>query len=99
MNDSHILLGIVSVFILLGFFLPYINEAFGQDSTSQNFNNLQNELGEATSENGVNAFTVLASILSMFFWSFGLPAWLNAIFLIPRLMIVWLIVRLVRGVG
>ncbi len=100
MNDSHILIGIVSVFIVMGLFLPYFNSAFNMDSSIQNFDNMESDIGNyRPTESVTDGFSIMLSVISMFFWSFNMPSWLNTLFLIPRIMIIWLIIRVVRGVG
>lgn len=86
-NDIGILLTIGGFFILLGFFLPYINAEFGGTDGTADVDKLQADLTEDTGESWsiLSAPGVFGSMILMFFWTFGaLPAWLDTIFLILR---------------
>lgn len=104
MSDTVMFLTIICVFVVIGGLLPYIQTGLGQSSTDLNIMGLKQDLGQAVDGDitVLNAtptgFAVMTSILKMFFWSFGsLPFWLDLIFLIPRMMLVLLFVRLLRG--
>lgn len=109
-NDVTILTGIVSVFVIIGFCLPFINADFHQTYTGTNTGSFASDLNTATNDqqssytsggffswvmNSITTpFKVFFSILSMFFWTFGaLPAWLDMLFLIPRVALVFIIIR------
>lgn len=95
-----IVLTVVCIFIVVGTFLPFVEGEFYSSSTSSQPDQLDNEIsGNIDAEASINAFTILGSVLSMFFWTFGaLPFWLDSFFLILRIGLVWGIVSLVRGV-
>jgi len=102
MNETHIFVGIISVFIVLGIFLPFIGTAFNDDSLVSNPDGLN--LGDDIPEEGLGESlsmgTILFSVLKMFFWTFGnLPVWLDSIFLIPRIILAVLIVRWLPVIG
>ena len=92
------LLGIISVFLVLGFSLPFINSSFGQSSTDLNTGGLVGEAGQA--QDGVGAAEVVLSIFTIFFFTFGqIPLWLDAtVMMIMRLGIALLSYRLIRGI-
>lgn len=100
-NDvTHIAI-IVIPLILVGLFLPYINEGFGEDGDDINVDGFEDQLNDAVKdEDSISAFTVVFSLVTIFFWTFGaLPFWLDAIFLIFRVILALLIYRQVRHGG
>lgn len=91
---------IVTLFVVLGVLLPYIQAAFGEDQTNNDVSTLTSiDADDATSSVGL--FTVLGSVFSMFFWTFGsLPIWLDAFLFIPlRVILLYVVIRLARGGG
>ena len=101
MNDLHVTIYIMVVFVTLGTVLPFVNEGFGQGTTSVDMQNLEASVSIDTgSEAALSGFTIITSILSMFFWTFGeLPFWLDSFLIILRVVFVYSLIRLVRGVG
>lgn len=96
LNDVGIIIGIVSIFLAVGIALPYVNQAFdGDQSINADIDGLSTQAGQDVENvSSINAFTVLLSMLSMFFWTFGsLPFWLDAFFIILRLTLVITIAR------
>ncbi len=94
-NDISIIWGIITVFVALGILLPFINEAYGETSANINIDNFESSVSK-TVENAstINTFTVIFSILKMFFWTFGdLYFWLDGIFVILRVMLALTIAR------
>lgn len=106
-TDVSLMLTIVTLFIVIGAFLPFVENDFTGVSNSNNVDELANDIsGNLNSANSTNysnlgiaskGLNIFVSILSMFFWSFNLPTWLNTIFLIPRIMLGFLFVRWLRG--
>ena len=95
-NDVSIMWGIVTVFVMLGVLLPYVNADLRVDGTQIQTGNLQSEVGDdVRSASTINIFTVLFSVVSMFFWSFGqIPFFLECAFFIPaRIMLAVIIAR------
>ncbi|KKN07612.1 hypothetical protein LCGC14_1065190 [marine sediment metagenome] len=94
-NDISIATGIILVFVLLGVLLPFVNDAFDVEGSDINTQSLETNVGEEIENiNSIGAFTVLLSVLKMFFWTFGdLPFWLDAIFLVFRIMLALIIAR------
>lgn len=90
-----IIWGIITVFVLIGVFLPFINEAYDVDSDTMNVDNIETSVGtDIESASTISVFTVLFSILKMFFWTFGdLYFWLDAVFIIFRVMLALIIAR------
>ena len=96
MSDTNLIMGIVLVFVLLGTALPFVNDAFNVTSVEFSAGGIEDDISGAD----VSATDVFFSIFAMFFWTFGsLPFWLDAIFIVFRIMLAWLIVRVIRGVG
>lgn len=97
-----LIISIITTFVVFGVFIPSIQEAVGVASSSHDFDDLQNTIGDSTgSESAIKtAFTIPEAIIKMFFWHFGvLPEWLNGLFWIMRATLVLCFVFLFRGVG
>ena len=95
MNDIGYIYTIIIIFVILGFFLPFIHQAVGSEEYSQP---LITQLTGTINSDGitaVNAYTILVSIGSMFVWSFGfVPTAIDIIILIPlRLILLTVIAR------
>ncbi|NIQ15370.1 MAG: hypothetical protein GTO02_13540 [Candidatus Dadabacteria bacterium] len=91
---EYILTVIVSIFVVLGIALPFINADFGVDASTVNTGGFTEDIGQ----DDVTALEVVFSLFSMFFWTFGaLPFWLDGLFLIPRIMLAVIIFQLIRG--
>lgn len=93
-NDIHIIAGIMTFFVLLGVFLPFVQTDFGISQTAYNAESIvqESDLDEAGSD--ISAFDVVASVAKMFFWTFGaLPAWMDALFLVLRITLVLTVAR------
>lgn len=76
------------MFVMIGTFLPYINQTGNTNSIDYNINDINQELIENTNDAGeIGFWDVMASIGKMFFWTFGaLPFWLDSFFLVLRIM-------------
>ena len=102
MSDTAIISTIFIIFVFLGTLLPFINEAFGQDESTLNVAKVQFETGQnIKGQDTINFGTVVVSILSMFFWTFGsIPQILDLLLFVPlRLIFAVLLFKLARGVG
>lgn len=110
-NDVTIIAGIISVFILIGTFIPIVNDTFNVTQGDSDVEKLTGSLINSTVQIGEKSgfeavvgslgfFDIVKSILLMFFWTFGaLPVWLDLIFLIFRIIFLILFVRLIRSGG
>ena len=110
-NDVSIIVGIISVFFLIGIFLPVLESGYNVaptendvDELISSLNNASISLGEKTAFEAVvgslGFFDIVKSILKMFTWTFGaLPTWLDLIFVIFRITLLILLVRLIRSGG
>lgn len=98
MANIYLFIGIITVFLILGFTLPFVNEAFGETSTSTaNIEGLSEDLGQEMEH--VDAFSstdIIFSIFTIWFWTFGaLPMWFDLCILLPlRIGLVYIIVDL-----
>ncbi len=113
-NDVSIITGIIAVFLLVGVFLPILQDGYGVldpdvndvDEVTAGLTNATLQLGEKSSAVAVASigsltfFDIAKSIIKMFSWTFGaLPTWLDLIFLVFRFVLLFLLVRLVRSGG
>lgn len=93
-NDVAMIMTIVSVFVLIGIILPFVNGAFEQtDQGSYDVDGLQRDAGQ-TSFGITGLLQILGSVFSMFFWTFGqLPVFIDVIFVLFRIELAILILR------
>ena len=104
-TDVGIIAGIVIIFMMIGTALPYINDslsdAYPTNSTSNNYNSIyeaENPSNLNVATGTISMFSIVVSVFSMFFWTFGaLPMWLDLFFVFLRLMLALLVYRLIRS--
>ena len=97
-TDSMLLIVIMIFFILLGAILPFIDSAFNQDVTTHDASDISPPRDEEDFSS-VNAIEVLLSIITVFFWSFSVPFYVNLFIIEPfRILGYYLVVRFVRGI-
>jgi len=101
LGDVQLTAIIISVFVIVGGLLPLIEAEFTTDVSSNDIDNLEDEISDSAQSNAfLTGFAVVGSIAQMFFWTFGaLPFWLDLIFTIFRIMLIVLLIRLARGVS
>lgn len=94
-NDVAIIGGIALFFIVLGIVLPLVRHDLDlQDTSSVDSAGLDNSLRETGSGTSLTIWSVIKSCFSMFLWTFGvLPVWIDALLLVPRLMLVFIVAR------
>lgn len=99
-TTTYILITLVAIFLVVGFFLPYVQAEFGEQSNTAGFDKFNDDLADAAAkESVISGFDIILSILKMFTWSFGsFPFWMDAILLIPRSAIVISFIMVVRGI-
>lgn len=100
-SDTLLFIGIVAFFIILGSALPYIEDDFDQTtSTNHDVQGVSDDLGQTDlSGSTTDLFDVISSIFKMFFWTFGdLPIIMDIFMLIPRILLLTIIVKWIRGV-
>lgn len=105
-NDVSIAAGIITVFVLLGVILPYVQADFETSETSFNVSTNVNEISDDISDNvgndpnSIGALKIVKSIAKMFFWTFGtLPFWLDAIFVVFRIVLIGILVKYIPFIG
>lgn len=92
-NDITIIAGIVTVFALLGFILPFLNADFDQNYNDYSLDSIENNIGDSE-RSTVGIFDVILSVFTIFFWTFGaLPIWLDLILTIFRIILAITIAR------
>ena len=88
-----IITSICLLFVAIGIFLPIVNEAVGNDDSPLYRTNLDDDIS-ATDWTVVGFWNVFLSVLSMFFWTFGaIPIWLDAVFMVLRIILVLTVAR------
>lgn len=98
-TDSWAFFGLIVFFLALGLLLPFINAAFGQDVTEQDFSGLPNSDDELN-DSSVSMIQLIISVFTVFFWTFGQVHFIIDILLLTplRIFAVYLFVRMVRGI-
>lgn len=99
MGDMEILSGLVIFFMTLAIITPLINSSAPTNSTDS--------IDPRNVDSSGWDFTDLPTIIQIFLnllvmpvWSFGqLPVILDLFLLIPRVIFLWIAVRMIRGVG
>jgi hypothetical protein len=82
-TDAEYIFIFVAFFGLIGFVAPFIALEFG--GTIANFN--IESVGEAAGFGVLNAFT------SILFWTFGLPVYINIVFIAIKVMMFFIVLR------
>ncbi len=104
-TDSAIAIGIFSVFLTLAVIIPFVNQGFEQSTSTIDTDGFTSDMGQEIEDANVinapiTALTIFISIFKMFFWSFGTFHWVIELILsIFRITLIWLVVRIIRGVG
>lgn len=97
-NDTSIVMIIIFIFIGSGLILPFVDAEFGIEGSTFDTEKVADDLVQKEKiKDGVpevSTGAVLTSIGKMFFWSFGiLPFWLEGIFTVLRIMLIWILAR------
>lgn len=95
-NDVSIIAIITFIFVGLGTILPFVNSEFPSDLDTFDTQNVADELIEEqfSDVSSVGAGDIIKSVGKMFFWTFGdLPFWLDAIFLVIRILLLFILIR------
>lgn len=94
MSKETILFAIITIFLLLGVFLPFINSAFGFNSNTIDTGTLVEDI----EQEGVSGLTIALSVLGIFTWTFGaLNPIIDVFLVIPRVMLAIITFQLIRG--
>ena len=95
-EGSGTVLIILFIFIGIGIIIPFVNNAFDIEGSTIDTENPADELiaEEFTDASDVNAGDILKSVGKMFFWTFGdLPFWLDAIFVVLRIILLAILIK------
>lgn len=97
-NDISIASGIFAVFILTAVLIPFINADFDTSFSEFDTDELKRDATEDTRKvTGFNAFTIMINVFRLAFWDFGdtlqLPFWLDAIFTLFTIILVFILAR------
>jgi len=91
-NDTSILVGLISFFFLIAIVSPFIANDFNQ--------NLPLHDVQLVDEPSTTGWDIFFSLFTIWFWTFGtLPVIVDALMFIPRIALIVLIVKIIRGVG
>lgn len=94
---------VVIIFVFTGTLLPYVNDAVDQEQTGFSADNIIDDIDENDADfsgftGTTNAWRIIVSVFSMFFWTFGsLPFWLDMCFVPLRIVLAVSIAKMVRG--
>ena len=92
----NIVLIILFIFVGIGIVIPFVNEEFDIEGATINIDNPANELinEDFSDASSVSAGDILKSVGKMFFWTFGdLPFWLDAIFIVLRVILLAILIK------
>ena len=95
-EGSGIVFIILFIFIGVGIIIPFVNSEFNVNSSTFDTKNVANELIDEDLQDvsGVGAGDILKSVGKIFFWTFGdLPFWLDAIFVVLRIMLLSILIK------
>lgn len=99
-TNNAILYTIITIFVLLGAVLPFVHAEFDQAQTELNTQGLADRTGQEYSESTIVILSVITSIFTMFFWTFGnIPAIIDLVIFIPmRLTLLAILYDKIRGI-
>ncbi len=94
-------IGIMSVFVMIGVMLPFIQADFDSPEILNQTDDFEDEISQGSGElNAVSALGIVKSVLKMFWWTYGdLPFWLDIIFVIFRIALVLILIQYLPFVG
>lgn len=93
MSDVFYLWVFLSFFLTLGILAPLINDEFNTTIIDHDAGSIMDE-DETTGASTLTIGSILLNILTIPFWTFGLPAWFNLSFLlIIRIVFIFVVVR------
>lgn len=97
-SNNSLLITFLSVFLALGFVMPFITSEFGSETSTADAEGFMEDVGQQDYTD-VSAFEIILSMASIFFWSFGaVPVWVNLILMIPRVIFYVILYDKVRGI-
>ncbi len=98
-SDTAILWTIITIFVILGTVLPFIHQDFAQPQTDLDSKGIEFAGGQEVKASSVTILSVIISIFTMFFWSFGnIPTVPEIIIFVPmRIIFLVVLYRNLRG--
>ena len=77
-------------FVIMGVLVPYINDSYGSTMAEYDVAGVGSDLVDSDTSSTVTFWSVIFSVISMFFWTFGgLPVAVDLIVFVPlRLMLI-----------
>ena len=82
-NDMTIVFGFLIFFTLLGIIAPFLNDSFADLNVPSN--NPDSVFEDFEEPDLTSGWDIFLSAITMSFWSFGLPTWINSILLPLRI--------------
>lgn len=103
-GDIGIIAGILTIMFLLAFIIPFIQDAFNISGSTISTDNIESgiegSLGDSTDVSTLTAFSVVKSLVVMFFWTYSfLPLWVQLFHLIMRIVLLLLLIKYIPFVG
>lgn len=93
MSENMIMGIIVFMFLLIGFISPFITAEFGVQNPDYDVDAYSSSLGQDEIDTSkVGMLEIAKSVISVFFWSFNLPAIFNIILMLPRVILLGIII-------
>ena len=95
-NDVTIVATILFIFLGTAVIMPFVNTAFDIEGAEYDTDKVASDLiGEELEDvSKVGVGDILKSVGKIFFWTFGdLPFWLDLIFVILRIILLYILVR------
>lgn len=96
-SDTWMFLLFFGFFLIVGALIPYVQQSAGMAQSTFD-TGIVDDVGQESVTSGSSVLISMAT--TVFFWSFGVPWWLNLIFWLPRAFLylyAWKVI--VRGVG
>jgi hypothetical protein len=106
-NDTKILLGIIFFLALVTIVLIPLKDALrvqnyyvdASSTLTKNYYNVTDVNETKVTDTSWATFNIGSFLFSLLVWFNGFPIWFNLLFLILRIGIVWLLIRLFRSGG
>jgi len=96
-NDIVIIAGLGSILFLTALLIPYINEALDTDGAVYDVDGTQSDIQQASGGVGGNGLSVITTLLKLAFWDFtgslGLPWWIQAMYTMISVLLVFTVAR------
>ena len=99
-NNNAVFFTLLSVFLVLGFMTPFIQESFDEDITDYDAQGYIDDFGQGDVENTnwIFIWESLVGMVTIFFWTFNVSVWFNIILLPFRFYIIIIAFDKLRGI-